>query len=254
MMIEIFMIVFGLAVGSFLNVCIYRLPKGLSISKPRSRCLKCNHQLKFWENVPLLSYIFLRGKCSNCHTRISLRYPLIEILTSIIFLLLYSYYGFSINVLLLCVFFSIVIVITFIDIDTQLIPNKLLMFGLIPVSIYIILPGLSNIWMHLLGAIGLGGLIFLFGYIGKLIYKEDSIGMGDVKYAFVIGLLLGWRSGFLAIVISFLSAAIIIFVLFIQKKLKSRQKIPFGPFMSIGLLIALIWDDKIIDWYLQFFK
>ena len=107
-MIEILIIILGLAVGSFLNVCIYRLPKRESISKPRSRCPKCDNQLKPWENIPVLSYIFLRGKCSNCHTSISLRYPLIEIFTSLIFLLLYYYYGFTINVLLLCVFFSIV--------------------------------------------------------------------------------------------------------------------------------------------------
>ncbi|MBU0529479.1 prepilin peptidase [bacterium] len=254
MMIEILLIILGLAIGSFLNVCIYRLPKHVSISKPRSHCLKCDNQLKPWENIPVLSYIFLRGKCSNCHTPISLRYPFIEILTSIIFLLLYYYYGLTIQTLLLCVLFSIVIVITFIDVDTQLISNELLIFGLIPVSIYIVLPGLSNIGTNLLGAIGLSGLFFLIGYFGKILYKEDSMGMGDIKYAFVIGLLLGWKSGILAFGISFLSAAIIIFIYSITKNLKPRQKIPFGPFMSIGLLIALIWGEKIIEWYLLFYK
>ena len=254
MMIEILLIVLGLAIGSFLNVCIYRMPKHISISIPRSTCPKCEYQLKFWENIPVLSYLFLRGKCSNCNAKISLRYPLIEILTTLIFLLLYCYYGLTIQTLLLCVLFSTVIIITFIDIDVQLIPNELIIIGLIPVSIYIIIPGLSNIWMHLLGAVCLSGLFLLIGYIGKILYKEDSMGMGDVKYAFVIGLLLGWKSGILAFGISFISAAILIFIYLVTKKLKSRQKIPFGPFMSIGLLIALIWGDKIIEWYLLFYK
>ena len=138
-MIEILIIVLGLAFGSFLNVCIFRLPNQESISRPRSRCPKCHHQLKFWENIPVLSYLFLRGKCSNCRANISLRYPLIEIITSLVFLLLYYYYGFTIKTLLLCVLISIVIIITFIDIDVQLIPNELLVLGLVPVSIYIIL-------------------------------------------------------------------------------------------------------------------
>jgi prepilin signal peptidase PulO-like enzyme (type II secretory pathway) len=147
-----------------------------------------------------------------------------------------------------------VIIITFIDIDVQLIPNELLVLGLIPVSIYVILFGLENIWAHLFGAIGLSALFFLIGYLGKIFYKEDSMGMGDVKYAFLIGLLLGWKSGLLALGFSFIFAAIIIVILFIQKKLKSKQKIPFGPFMSLGLLVSLMWGHRIIVWYLHFYK
>jgi len=252
-MVEILIIGLGLVIGSFLNVCIYRLPKQESISKPRSRCPLCNYQLKFWENIPIVSYFILCGKCSNCHGHISLRYPLVEILTSLTFLLLYFYYGFTIGTIILCALLCIVIIITFVDIDVQLIPNELLLISLIPITIYIMLISLSDIGTHLLGAIGLSLLLFLIGYFGKKLYKEDSMGMGDVKYAFVIGLLLGWKNGFLALGISFLFAAIIIFILYITKKLKSRQKIPFGPFMSVGLLIALIWGDKIIEWYLHFY-
>ena len=253
-MIEILIIILGLSIGSFLNVCIFRIPAQVSISKPRSRCPKCKHQLKFWENIPVFSYLFLKGKCSSCRTPISIRYPLVEIFTSLLFLLLYYYYGFTIKTALLCMLFSIVIIITFIDIDVQIIPNDLLILGLIPVSIYVILLGLDNIMGHILGAMGLSAIFFLIGYLGKIFYKEESMGMGDVKYSFLIGLLLGWKSGLLALGISFLFAALFIVIIFIQKKLKSRQKIPFGPFMSIGLLIALIWGDKIIEWYLNFYK
>ncbi len=253
-MIEVLIIILGLSVGSFLNVCIFRIPNREFISKPRSKCPKCKHQLKFWENIPIFSYLLLKGKCSSCHSHISLRYPLIEILTSLLFLLIYYFYGFTIETLLLCVLFSIVIIITFVDIDVQLIPNGLLILGLIPVSIYVILFGLENIWAHLFGAIGLSALFFLIGYLGKIFYKEDSMGMGDVKYAFLIGLLLGWKSGFLALGFSFIFAAFIIVILFIQKKLKSKQKIPFGPFMSLGLLVSLLWGHRIIEWYLHFYK
>jgi leader peptidase (prepilin peptidase)/N-methyltransferase len=242
----ILVIILGLAVGSFLNVCIYRIQRNQSIIKPRSKCPVCDHRLKNWENIPILSYLFLRGKCSNCNTRISLRYPLVELLTSIVFLLLYYTFGYTVETFLFCILLCIVIIITFIDIDVQLIPNKLLVLCLVPTTIYIMLTGFNNIWIHLIGAIGLSGGFLLVGYLGKLIYKEDSMGMGDVKYAFVIGLLLGWKNGLLAV-------GIVLF-LFIFKKLTPRQRIPFGPFMSIGLLVALVCGNKIINWYFHFYN
>ena len=250
----ILVIILGLVIGSFLNVCIYRIQRNQSIIKPGSKCPACDHKLKYWENIPILSYLFLRGKCSDCNTRISLRYPLVELITSIVFLLLYYTFGYTIETFLFCILFCIVIIITFIDIDIQLIPDKLLILCLIPTTIYIILTDLNDIWIYLIGAIGLSGGFLLVGYLGKLIYKEDSMGMGDVKYAFILGLLLGWKNGLLAVGIAFISAAIIIIFLFIFKKLTPRQRIPFGPFMSIGLLAALVWGNKIINWYFHFYN
>ena len=250
----ILIIILGLVIGSFLNVCIYRIQHNQSIVKPRSKCPVCDYKLKYWENIPILSYLFLYGKCSNCNAHIPLRYPLVELLTSIVFLILYYNFGYTIETFLFSVITCIIIVITFIDIDVQIIPNELLMLCLIPITLFILLTSLNDIWVHLIGAIGISGGFLLVGYLGKLIYKEDSMGMGDVKYAFILGLLLGWKNGLLAVFIAFISAALIILLLFIFKKLTPRQRIPFGPFMSIGLLVALVWGNNFINWYFNFYN
>ena len=246
--------ILGFVFGSFLNVCIYRLPKHESIFKPRSRCPQCNHQLKFWENIPVLSYLVLRGKCSNCKIEISLRYPLIEILTALVFVVIYYYFDISIETFLLMMFFSIVIIITFIDIDVQLIPNNLLIISSLPIIAFILINQSNSYLSHINGAILLTLIFFIIGYIGKLIYKVDSMGIGDVKYAAVIGLLLGWEKGILAIVLAFFSAAAILVIVSMYKKLSKKQRIPFGPFLSIGCFVAFFWGFEIINWYLGYYR
>jgi len=253
-MILIFVIFLGLVIGSFLNVCIYRLQIKKSISKPRSHCPSCKHQLKPWENIPVLSYVFLRGKCSNCNIKISLRYPLIEILTAVVYVVIYNYFALSIETVLLMVFFSLVIVITFIDIDVQLIYNNLLIVSLLPIIVFIIFDSSLPYLNHIAGAILLGLFFYLIGYIGKLIYKVDSMGMGDVKYAAVIGLLLGWEKGILVFVVAFVSAAIIIVFMSLYKKVSGKQRIPFGPFLSIGCFVAFFWGNNILSWYLGYYR
>ena len=253
-MIYIFAIIIGLVIGSFLNVCIYRLQKKESISKPRSHCPNCKHQLKPWENIPVLSYILLWGKCSNCKMKISIRYPLVEILTAIVYVVIYYYFAFSIETILLIIFFSLVIVITFIDIDVQLIYNNLLLISILPIIAFIIINQPNPYLTHIAGAILLALVFLIIGYIGKLIYKVDSMGMGDVKYAAVIGLLLGWEIGILAFVLAFFSAAIIILIISLYKKVSSKQRIPFGPFLSIGCFVAFFWGMDILNWYSGFYR
>ena len=253
-MIIILIIVIGLIIGSFLNVCIYRLQKHVSISKPRSYCPNCKHQLKIWENIPVLSFLLLRGKCSNCKIRISLRYPLVEILTALVFVVIYYYFDITIETFSLMAFFSIVIIITFIDIDVQLIPNNLLIISILPIFVFIFINQSSLYLSHIIGAILLALLFLIIGYFGKLIYKVDSMGMGDVKYAAVIGLLLGWEKGILAFIIAFFSAAAIIVIVSMFKKLSRKQRIPFGPFLSIGCFVAFFWGTNILNWYLGFYR
>ena len=252
-MIMTLIIVVGLVIGSFLNVCIYRLQKHVSISKPRSHCPNCKHQLKYWENIPVLSYLLLRGKCSNCKIKISLRYPLVEILTALTFVVIYYYFDISIETFLLMMFFSIVIILTFIDIDVQLLPNNLLIVSIFPIIAFILINQTNSYLNHISGAVLLALLFLLIGYIGKLVYKVDSMGMGDVKYAAVIGLLLGWEIGILALVIAFFSAAVIIVIIAMYKKLSRKQRMPFGPFLSIGCFIAFFWGTDILNWYLGFY-
>ncbi len=253
-MILTLVIIIGLVIGSFLNVCIFRMQKNESISRPNSHCPNCKHQLKPWENIPVLSYLLLLGKCSNCRTNISVRYPLVELLTALLFSVVYYYFGISVRSILLFNLVSIIIVITFIDIDTQLIPNKLLLASILPIVIFIALTDPGSYLNHLSGSLLLGSIFYFIGYIGKLIYKVESMGMGDVKYAAVIGLLLGWQGGILAFALAFFTAAIILLSMSIFKKITKRQRIPFGPFLSVGCLISLFWGREIINWYAGIYK
>ncbi len=156
--------------------------------------------------------------------------------------------------MILMLLFSLVIVITFIDIDVQLIFNNLLIVSLLPIIAFIIIDQSLPYINHIAGAILLALVFYLISYIGKLIYKVESMGMGDVKYAAVIGLLLGWEKGILAFVIAFVSAAVIIVVISLYKKVSSKQRIPFGPFLSIGCFIAFFWGNDILNWYLGFYR
>ncbi|MBC8402125.1 MAG: prepilin peptidase [Candidatus Marinimicrobia bacterium] len=245
------LIISGLMIGSFLNVCIYRIPRGESIISPRSRCPQCKHQLKAWENIPVFSYIFLKGRCSACHSRISLRYPVVELITALVFVIVYSQFGLSLNFLAFVSFLCIVIVITFIDIDHQVIPNRLLLFGLIPGVYPLIRDGFQYPQLYLFGAFGLGLVFLLIRLVGNLIFKKESMGMGDVKYAALIGLILGWQGGLVASAVAFLSASILFLLFMSFGKVSFGQRIPFGPFLSLGTLLALIWGPSIINWYLQ---
>ena len=249
----ILIVILGLVVGSFLNVCIYRMPREMSIVKPRSKCTNCDHQITAWENIPIFSYLLLRGKCSNCKTKISTRYPLIELLTALVYCIVYLYYGFSIETILLLILFSIIIVLTFIDIDFQLLPNNLLILSLIPIILFIILQYPNNLIDHIVGGITMLSIFLFIGYLGKLVYKVDSMGMGDVKYAAVIGIFLGWKLGLLSFVISFFSAALFIAAMSIIKKFNRKQRLAFGPFLSIGIFVSFFWGNEIINWYMGFY-
>jgi len=251
-MIAFFILLLGLAVGSFLNVVIYRLPEGLSIVKPRSRCPACAHELKPWENIPVLSYALLRGKCSQCGVRISFRYPLIELLTGIIFLLFYWRFGIGVDLIVYLFFICLVIAITFIDIDLQIIPNILLMIGLIPAVYPMFRDGWPAAIHYLIGAVSMGLFFYLIGVLGKLAFKQDAMGMGDVKYAIVYGLLLGWKEGILVTGLGFLSSALLIVILMPFSRVTFGQRLPFGPFLSLGILITIMRGHEIISWYTGF--
>ena len=253
-----FIIVFGLMVGSFLNVCIYRIPRGESIVFPRSHCPKCNYQLKAWENIPVLSFILLGGRCNSCNTRISYRYIIVEVLTALIFILMYDRFGLTGEFVVSVFLLSLIVIITFIDLDHQIIPNKLLLVCLIPTAYILILdslkgPGIfSGILSHIWGALGLGlGFLFI-GLFGEFIFKKESMGMGDVKYAALIGLILGWQKGLLASAIAFFSATILLIIFLLLGKVSLGQRVPFGPFLSLGVFVTILWGSNIIHWYLKF--
>lgn len=245
------MIIGGLMIGSFLNVCIYRIPLGLSIVKPRSHCTNCNHQITALENIPVFSYLMLRGKCSSCKKRISIRYPAVEIFTALIFVLIHWRFGWSPELIIYLVFGALLIAITFIDLDHQIIPNSLLVFGVIPGLGQIILHWNQNPLQFLIGALGLGAGFYLISWLGEFVFKKESLGMGDVKYVALIGLMLGWASGIVAVFAAFLSATLLIIILLPFGKVSFGNRIPFGPFLSLGTFIGFMWGSSIINWYLQ---
>lgn len=248
-----FLIIYGLMIGSFLNVCIYRIPLGKSVLRPRSGCPHCDHKLFLWENIPLISYILLWGKCSSCSEKISVRYPLIELLTAMIFGITYLRFGFTPDFVVFSLFLSIVIAITFIDLDHQIIPNGLLLIGVLPGIYPLIRDGLGNIGQYVIGAFSLGVGFYTIGFLGKIVFKKDSMGMGDVKYIALIGLILGWKEGLLAAALAFFSAAALFIFFMAIGKASFGEKIPFGPFLGFGSFISIIMGSQILDWYLKYF-
>ena len=250
-MAVLIVIILGLVLGSFLNVCIYRLQRNQSIVRPGSTCPNCGHKIRFHENIPLLSYLFLRGKCSKCKMPISLRYPLVEILTALVLVLLFQQYGLSPGFIFTAAFVFLVIIIAFIDIDKQIIPNGLLLIGLIPALYPMFTNGFEGSLPYVLGGIGLGLSFFMIGFLGKIIMKQESMGMGDVKYAALIGLFLGWKLGLLAAGLAFIIAALLIVILLPTGKMTMGKRLPFGPFLSLGTVIAILWGPSLIQGYLK---
>ena len=245
--------ILGLILGSFYNVCIYRIGEKASIVFPPSYCPKCKHPLKPRDLIPVLSYILLRGRCRYCKEKISIRYPLVEIITSIIILLLYSKYGLTGRFLTYTILGSILIIISFIDIDKQIIPDILVVIG-IGTGLFVCLLGFTvSLADALLGLLLGAGILLTIGLISLLILKKEGMGGGDIKLMGMIGLFLGWKKTLLAIVISIYLGGIVSLFLIVFKKKELGQAIPFGPFISLASLIALVWGTPIISWYSAYF-
>ena len=236
----------GLIIGSFLNVVVHRLPKKISIAMPSSFCPNCNTRIKAFDNIPLLSYLILRGHCRYCKSKIPIRYPLIETLTAVLFVLNFYYFGASLACLsgiLLCM---ALIVASFIDLEIRLIPNVIVLPGTLIGFLVNIIRNPLKWWIPLTYSAG----AFLFMFIINLIYPK-GMGMGDVKLSMMASAFLSEKiipGLFLGFLIGSLAGTILILL----KKKKFKQCIAFGPFISIGCIAALFYGDKIISWYLKF--
>lgn len=183
----------GLIVGSFSNVCIYRIPRNESVIYPASHCPKCRTKIKPVDNIPLLSYILLKGRCRNCGSKISIQYPVVEFLTGLIYLIIYLIYGLSIQSLVYIILSSALIIITFIDLNEQIIPDIISLPGIVVgLILSFIVPYISFI-NSALGALVGGGVILIITWVGSIIFKKEAMGGGDVKLAAMIGAFLGWR-------------------------------------------------------------
>jgi len=246
----IFIFILGLIVGSFSNVCICRIPKNESIIFPASHCPKCRSNISPKDNIPLLSFILLKGRCRNCKSKISIQYPVVELLTGLIYLIIYLIYGFSIQSLIYIILSSALIIIAFIDLNEQIIPDVISLPGIIIGFILsFFVPYISFINSGL-GVLAGGGIILIIGMAGSVIFKKEAMGGGDVKLAAMIGAFLGWRYIIISLFLGFFLGALAGIILIISK-IKSREDVvPFGPFIILGSFITLLWGEKILSWYL----
>jgi leader peptidase (prepilin peptidase)/N-methyltransferase len=246
--------IFGSAIGSFLNVCIYRLPRNLSIISPSSRCPSCNIPIKPYDNIPILSYIFLGGRCRVCKAGISFRYPLVESLNALLYVLVLWRFGFGLQAIVYSIFCSALIVITFIDLDFQIIPDRItlpgILIGLITGSFLMPDPfmrhSLLGIKSSIIGFLVGGGLFYAIAVLSR-----GGMGGGDIKMMAMVGSLMGWKSVLLTTFLGSLSGAVLGIFLMIAKGKGRKTKIPFGPFLALGTLITLFYGQEILYWYLE---
>ena len=248
----IFIFILGTIIGSFLNVCIYRIPRGESIAYPSSHCPKCSTPLQWYDLVPILSYILQRGKCRYCRETISLQYPMVEFLNGILYFILYYKFGLTMDFVFYAIIFSILIVISFIDLHHQIIPDSLNILILIIAIIYktlqFTLYGVSlNLIKSLLGLI-IPSIVFLL----IIIISKGGMGGGDMKLIGVLGFILGLKKIALTMFLSFIFGAIISIFLLLFKIKGRKDPIPFGPFISLAFITVVFWGENIISWYLTF--
>ena len=251
-MVYLLIFVFGLIIGSFLNVCIYRTPRNESLIFPGSHCVLCQKPIEWYDNIPLLSYVLLRGRCRSCKASISSRYFFVELISAVCFLILFANFQFSYIFWIYSLLAFILIVVTFIDLEFQIIPDRISLVGIfIGIILSVVFPGLMGAitwkWALLnsiIGALAGGGLIYLTGVLGQLAFKKESMGGGDVKLMAMIGAFLGWK---LAVLIFFLApffgAPIGIYV----KLVKKEDIIPYGPYISLASFVAMVWGHKILS-------
>jgi len=241
----------GLCVGSFLNVVIYRVPNKMSIATPASHCPKCGYKLKWYDNIPILSYCILGGRCRSCKEPISFRYTAVEILNAVLWLgcamlLWKESVPYACIAMLAC---SVGICIAFIDLEHMLIFDRFQLI-LLALGVAAIFFDSGTTWYsHLIGMAAGFVSFFLFGAIGKKIWKNDALGGGDVKLAAVLGLLLGWEKLLLAVLIASLIASVVLIIVRRVRGDGKNTEYPFGPFLVLGMTVALLFGNRIISWY-----
>lgn len=248
---DIFVFVGGLVVGSFLNVCICRMPKDESVVSPPSHCPRCGYRIRWYDNIPIVSYLVLAGACRGCGTRISLQYPLVELLNGLLTLLLFLRFGPSLTFLALFLFCSSLVVITFIDIEHQIIPDEISLPGIVAGFLFsFFLPWLG--WLNSLAGILLGGgslLLVAYGY--QWLTGKEGMGGGDIKLLAMMGAFLGWKSvPFIIFASSLVGSVVGITVMLIQKK-DSKLAIPYGPYLAFGAVLYIFYGRQLIQWYLS---
>jgi leader peptidase (prepilin peptidase)/N-methyltransferase len=240
---------FGLIFGSFLNVVIHRLPLGLSLVKPRSRCPYCDGEIRVLDNIPVLSFLVLRGRCSRCGAPISWRYPLIELTTALLFVACAARFGFTIEAGVGAIFCMLMLVLAMIDADHFILPDKITLPGIIlGLALQPWIPRTTLIDAVVGTLIGAGGLILTINF-WYWIREEEGMGMGDVNMLAMVGAFLGWEGVAITLFISALAGAVAGLALVLRGKLNLRSKLPFGTFLALGGVVALFWGEAIAAHY-----
>jgi leader peptidase (prepilin peptidase)/N-methyltransferase len=250
MIFNCFAFIFGAAIGSFLNVCIFRIPAEESIVKPLSQCPHCHHPIRFYDNIPIISFILLHARCRDCGGKISWRYPLVELITALLALLLFMKFGLTFNFLVFFIFTAVLIVITFIDLDHQIIPDILSLPG-IPVFFLAAIFIVKVPWHEaLIGLLIGGGVLFLIAFVYEYLTKREGMGGGDIKLLAMIGGFLGWKSLIFVLLFSSFTGAVVGITAMIIKKQDTKYAVPFGPFLSAAAAAYIFWGDVFMGFLL----
>ena len=243
----------GIMLGSFYNVCIYRIPLSMSVIRPSSHCENCHHALAPLDLVPVFSWVLLGRKCRYCKAPISFRYPMVELLTGLLFLLLYLKFQLSPSFFLYLVFVSILIIIAFIDIDHRIIPDRFIIIGLVLGVIALLAPmGSVFAWKDaLFGALVGGGSLLLMDIAGRIFFKKEGMGFGDVKLMAMAGILLGFQRTAVSLLIAVWIAAVAGIIVLRTRKDPEDHYIPFGPFLAAGCVFSIFFGKELIRWYIS---
>ena len=254
----------GSIVGSFLNVCIVRMPQEKSVVLPASHCVSCQHPIPWYDNIPFFSYLCLGGKCRFCKSKISIRYFLVEWITAMTFVLFYFYFGLTLLLIPYLTMVSCFIVATFVDFEHRIIPDEISVGGMgAGLVLSFLLPQMHGVSSHhhlwilnhlhslglsLLGVVAGGGLIYGMGMLGDFLFKKESMGGGDVKLLAMIGAFLGWQLA----VLTFFIAPFFGAIFGVIEKIRTKDTaIAYGPFLAVGALVSLFWGDKILLWVMH---
>lgn len=245
--------VLGVSVGSFLNVVIYRLPREMSLAFPPSHCTSCNYTLRWYDNIPVFSYLFLGGKCRKCGAHISIRYTLVELANMLLWLASVALFWKTspVYAILAALASTVGICIFFIDLEHMIIPDRFTVMTGILGAVAIFFDSSTRWWDHLIGCAA-GGLTFLLiYYLAIWVFKREGMGWGDVKLAFAVGLLLGWQKFLLAMLLASVVGSVVLVCLNRLRGEDKRTEYPFGPFIIGGAVVAMLVGTPIIEWYLR---
>jgi leader peptidase (prepilin peptidase)/N-methyltransferase len=254
-MLDTMALALGAATGSFLNVAIYRMPRGESVVAPRSHCTTCERVIPWYDNLPVVSWLLLRGRCRGCGQSFSVRYPIVEALTAIILLGLSLQFGWTLGLAFAFYFACSLLVVTYIDLDHQIIPDRITLPGIaVGLALALVAPAEMRwpaVQSWAIGTLVGGGILWVVAWGYELATGREGMGGGDIKLLAMIGAFLGWRAVLVTLIVGSFSGALIGVALIAARGADARMPIPFGPFLALGAVCALAFGEPLIEWYLR---